>query len=977
MRFSNHCSSLFQCAFCLLAVRVWRRAVACAAGCLFLAGSTMGQAPQPFSIIYTFPTQMAVGSRPSTGLVPGPDGNLYGTTPAVSTSFGTIFRITPQGSLTTIYSYPTANFQYGAPGPLTVGADGALYGVDIASPRSLFRLTTDGAFSILATAPYAFYTNPYFGLLAAADGNLYGVGYDANTDARQIYQISLSGNITLIHTLDPVAEGVGVFNMIQGSDGAIYGLAGNVVGSRGHTFFAILPQGIFTVIASLPITANTVNAATNQSDSAQCVSGITEGADGNFYCFGGGGVSLNIIGLSPSGMLIFYQDVNAPMNGQGPQGSQNPVSQTTSQPPQILDVFAPMVLGLDGNLYGGAEVDSVTSGIFQLSISGLNVIYTSPKGDGNTVSSCYFGLAVGSDGSLYGTCATSTNYPNGYVFRMGPGNGGANSPVQITRLTLLDAQPGFVDADSVNNNPSGLLSDPNLLSGPGRVVAGAAADGVSRVLLRGSTTAPLTFTVADENLNPVGDSTEYGGLAQVTDPGTPFSNSVLIEPVTVSGNSMSFVAYRAPMDFVRADPNFNASDQTANSRTVNIVITASDGTVVSTYPVTLVRPPVVVIHGITSAPKFWKTFSPLVQDCAARTVSGDPRFYVLCADWSKKVHGVVAIDPDYLGVGSLIMTFQPIRQNVLGYAYNAPTVFSQMQNAVANYALAAPPAGYLPVASVQVDAVGHSMANPIVRTMPYVLTAPNGFFQAANYGQGIVHKLISIAGPHLGSPMAIVALDPANACTWLGVAAKGEYPLNSANFGTSVTTGGTLDLTGDGQGNCASAALNTLQGSADKQIPVALIAGAMSDSQLNGLDSSLQALAVKLLLGVKAVQLACGTDYSFVDYTSAGWLTMTRTTAANQSDAFVPVTSALDGLDQNAACIVQNGQPPGTPCNLSLIQNAVHGPGTVSEIGFPEPQMLDNPSVPMITINLLNAKVSDPAFATLPNIGFKQVGNCR
>ena len=156
--------------------------------------------------------------------------------------------------------------------------------------------------------------------------------------------------------------------------------------------------------------------------------------------------------------------------------------------------------------------------------------------------------------------------------------------------------------------------------------------------------------------------------------------------------------------------------------------------------------------------------------------------------------------------------------------------------------------------------------------------------------------------------MAIVTLDPKNACSWIALAVAGDYPLNAANFGLSVTSGGALDLAGDGQGNCVSTALNTLQGTADKQIPVALIGGEMSDGQLNGLNSSLQALAIKLVSSVKAVQLACSTDYFLPNYDAAGWLTFMRTTAANQSDAFVPVTSALDGLSASGACIVPTGR---------------------------------------------------------------------
>ena len=48
------------------------------------------------------------GSFPAAGLVQGTDGNFYGTTylgQGGANNFGTVFKITPSGSLTTLYSF--------------------------------------------------------------------------------------------------------------------------------------------------------------------------------------------------------------------------------------------------------------------------------------------------------------------------------------------------------------------------------------------------------------------------------------------------------------------------------------------------------------------------------------------------------------------------------------------------------------------------------------------------------------------------------------------------------------------------------------------------------------------------------------------------------------------------------------------------------------------------------------------------------
>src|ERR1700685_1041514 len=50
---------------------------------------------------------MADGAAPQAGLVQGTDGNFYGTTSAggPNGNYGTVFKITPGGTLTTLYSF--------------------------------------------------------------------------------------------------------------------------------------------------------------------------------------------------------------------------------------------------------------------------------------------------------------------------------------------------------------------------------------------------------------------------------------------------------------------------------------------------------------------------------------------------------------------------------------------------------------------------------------------------------------------------------------------------------------------------------------------------------------------------------------------------------------------------------------------------------------------------------------------------------
>ena len=75
-------------------------------------------------------TNCADGAQPFAGLVQGTDGDFYGTTGTGGTSYGTAFKITPGGTLTTLYSFCSQpNCTDGAaPTALVQAANGDFYG---------------------------------------------------------------------------------------------------------------------------------------------------------------------------------------------------------------------------------------------------------------------------------------------------------------------------------------------------------------------------------------------------------------------------------------------------------------------------------------------------------------------------------------------------------------------------------------------------------------------------------------------------------------------------------------------------------------------------------------------------------------------------------------------------------------------------------------------------------------------------------
>jgi len=126
------------------------------------------------------------GANPIGGLLLGKDGFFYGTTGFGGTNlgFGTVFKITTNGDLTTLY-----NFQ-GNDGEepsfrLIFGNDGRLYGTasfggsTVNDPLgtgagSVFSVTTNGMFTTLFLFQQTNGANPAASLVLAPDGNLYG-----------------------------------------------------------------------------------------------------------------------------------------------------------------------------------------------------------------------------------------------------------------------------------------------------------------------------------------------------------------------------------------------------------------------------------------------------------------------------------------------------------------------------------------------------------------------------------------------------------------------------------------------------------------------------------------------------------------------------------------------------------------------------------------------------------------------------------
>ncbi len=171
-----------------------------------------------FTSLYQFcsQTNCADGANPYGALVQGADGNLYGTTSAggndgVNCSFtgcGTIFKVSLDGKLTTLYSFcddffcPTgANPQSG----LILGTDGNYYGTAYGGGDvtlgTLFRITPQGKLSLLHTFAGDDGAYPTSALLQASDGKFYGVTTQGSTGyGGTLFKMEIDFNAALFVT---------------------------------------------------------------------------------------------------------------------------------------------------------------------------------------------------------------------------------------------------------------------------------------------------------------------------------------------------------------------------------------------------------------------------------------------------------------------------------------------------------------------------------------------------------------------------------------------------------------------------------------------------------------------------------------------------------------------------------------------------------------------------------------------------------
>jgi hypothetical protein len=220
-------------------------------------------------IVPSFPTG-GINNEP-VGLLQADDGNLYGTLPQNGPGAGSIYRVTPDGKMNTIYQFK--NPELGFPGRMIEGSDGNLYGgaegqfaIGYHGYSSIFRINpTTAQFETVFALKDARLGGCPCELVQGSDGKIYGAAMNLGT-----YEL---GTIFVLDAgLPPPKPQLGLISPSAGAAGQLVLLWGRYLlgttavsfnGTPATSFGVPSSQGVWVTVpagaTTGPVTVTTPN----------------------------------------------------------------------------------------------------------------------------------------------------------------------------------------------------------------------------------------------------------------------------------------------------------------------------------------------------------------------------------------------------------------------------------------------------------------------------------------------------------------------------------------------------------------------------------------------------------------------------------------------------------------------------------------------------------------------------------------------
>ena len=230
------------------------------------------------------------GTTPQAGLARGADGNLYGAALYTDCNEGSFFKVTSSGAFTALHVFSgrgDGGFPYGAP---IQASDGNFFGTTFsggcADEGTVYKITPGGTLNTihsfcLGGIPCPDGGNTVAGLVQGSDGNLYGATarggdgtciFNGFEGCGTVFKIGASSGFTTLHLLESTDGASPFASLVQGTDGNFYGTANGLGANGDGTIFQVTSSGTFTVLHNF-----------DGTDGIGPVGPLMQGTDGAFY----------------------------------------------------------------------------------------------------------------------------------------------------------------------------------------------------------------------------------------------------------------------------------------------------------------------------------------------------------------------------------------------------------------------------------------------------------------------------------------------------------------------------------------------------------------------------------------------------------------------------------------------------------------------------------------------------------------------
>lgn len=416
-----------------------------------------------------------------------------------------------------LFAASSYNDGYDFQSPLIQASDGSFYGIAGATNNpdlpattgsGIFRVTRLGKYTLVHAFPSPAAQATDNGLIQGGDGSIYGLSELGGGvyDLGFIFKVSQSGRYSVLYTFCVTQSTAGCTDggepfgqLVQGSDGNLYGTTNYGGVSLDGTVFKITPSGKLTTLYSF-----CSKGWPSCAEGTRPVAGLVEGADGNFYGttqYGGvscpaenqGGIQVGcgtVFKITPSGSLTVLHNFTGGNDGAFPSSA--------------------LVEGPDGSFYGMTSYGpnetyggEITSSVFKVSPDAkVTSIYNLSGGESQPFAD---GLTFGSDANLYGTTFTGGSHLDGPVYNAGSiyqidGSGGGSD--------IYDFCPnGGQCADGAfPTSPPIQASDGNFYgatSGGGNQITPLSVSGVIyKLSVAPALLPPVALTLSHQNIQP-------------------------------------------------------------------------------------------------------------------------------------------------------------------------------------------------------------------------------------------------------------------------------------------------------------------------------------------------------------------------------------------------------------------------------------------------------------------------------------------